>query len=402
MSRTPQITKLTVTDKRTGKPVARYMVRVDGGRDENGKRRQLKKRFRTEKEARQWLSETQSAVDAGTYVAKRKLTIRDLCSDYVAARHSLRPSSLSKLQYDLDVFVDHLGDKELQALTKSDIDQMVGSLRKGGSKTRAGRTRRPWGPDSINKVIATVRRVLDDAQAQGLVARNVAERVDTVRRDFSEPDAFTESEVRELFSMLDGGGDRLAHAWHLGMTGLRRGEIAGLRWSDVDFDGNTITVRNNRVMVGSQTAEGDTKTFTSRRVLPMPERVRAALLAARERQHAERDAVNALVGTKDARGYTRKSTGYADSGYVVVNEVGNPYAPAVLSRLWADMLKRNGFRHVKLHATRSTCATLMIADGVPAPVVAAWLGHRSISTTLARYWRAQSDHLDAAAKSAEW
>ncbi|WP_283378110.1 site-specific integrase [Gordonia alkanivorans] len=412
-----------VLDKRTGKSVPRYMVRVDGGVDpETGKRRQLKKRFRTEREARQWLSETQNAVSTGAYVPRRKVTVEQLCSDYVAARHNLRPSSLAKLNYDVDVIVDHLGHKQLQALTKSDVDHMVSSLRNGGGKTRTGRVRRPWGPDATNKVIATVTRILDDARAQGLVARNVAERVDSVRRDFQRIEAFTEREVRELFTLIDRPclppqgtnhrrekdtdaaeyGDRLAHAWHLGMSGLRRGEIAGLRWSDVDFDAGRITVENNRVMVGAETAEGDTKTITSRRVLPMPDRVRTALLAAQSRQADERAAINDLAGTKDARGYERRIGAYEETGYVVVNELGKPYAPTVLSRLWREMLNRYGFRHVKLHATRSTCATLMIADGVPITVVAAWLGQKDSSVTLRRYATAHPEHLTDAARSVDW
>lgn len=416
----PQIKK--TDDKR--KP---YVVRVDAGTDPaTGNRRQLRRKFRTEREARDFLSETQSKVSAGQFVARQKLTVKDACANYVAARHNLRETSRAKLEYDLSAFVDHLGDTEIQKLTKTDIDRMVSSLVKGGSKTANGRKRKPWGPDTTNKTIDAARRVLADAQAQGLTARNVAEHVDHVRREYKQPDAYTESEVQQLFSLIDrecieptgpnhGGGkqrrttkpnpkdhgDRLAHAWHLGLSGLRRGEIAGLRWSDVDFDKGTLSIENNRVMVGARAAEGDTKTITSRRVLPMPPRVVRALKAAQIRQSAEADVIESVAGTRNARGYVRKTV-YRDSGYVVVNEIGEPYAPVVLSRLWAEMLARYGLRHVKLHASRSTCATLMVAEGVPVTVVAAWLGQRDSSVTLRRYAVAHPEHLTSAASVADW
>jgi integrase len=75
--------------------------------------------------------------------------------------------------------------------------------------------------------------------------------------------------------------DRLAHAWELALSGLRRGEVAGLRWADVDLDAKTLTIRNNRVDAGGSAVENDPKSAMSRRTPPLPDRLVAVLKAAK-------------------------------------------------------------------------------------------------------------------------
>jgi len=84
---------------------------------------------------------------------------------------------------------------------------------------------------------------------------------------------------------------------------------------------------------------------------------------------------------------------------VVSIEVGEPYSPAVLSRYWRDTVKAAGVRHIKLHAARHTCATLMHLQGVPVAVIAAWIGHEDASLTMRRYAHSQDDALRMAGES---
>lgn len=270
-------------------------------------------------------------------------------------------------------------------MTKADIDKMVKSLTEGGTTTPRGRARRPWGSRATNKVIASSARLLEDAKRQGLVARNVAEHVSRVATAHRDMASFTEDEVRQLLSSIE--DDRLAHAWHLALSGMRRGEIAGLRWSDVDMDARTLTIRNNRVSAGGRSVEGDPKSFTSRRTLPIPERLHAALVVARERQRVERGVVGSA---------------YRSGTYVVSNEIGDAYSPAVLSRYWRDMLVRVGMRHIRLHDARHTCATLMHLQGVPVSVIAAWIGHADASLTMRLYAHSQDDALRRAASVVDY
>lgn len=214
--------------------------------------------------------------------------------------------------------------------------------------------------------------------------RSSAERVEPWRLVIAEAhkdlDTYTEAEVQALLAAIE--ADRVGHAWELALSGLRRGEIAGLRWADVDFDAKTLSIVNNRVMAGGASVENDPKSVASRRTLPLPDRLVSVLRSAKARQSAERLALGA--GAFE---------------YVVSNEAGEPYSPAVLSRYWRDAVKAAGVRHIKLHAARHTCATLMHLQGVPIAVIAAWIGHKDASLTMRLYAHSQDEALKAAGDS---
>jgi len=379
----PQIKKVDILDRSTGKTVVRYRVKVDvGAHPETGKRQQAKRHCRTEQEARKVLAELQNKAVTGTYVSPSKVTVEQVCANYIAGRHNLRESSLSKLAYDLAPLRERHGKLPVQKLTKAHVDKLVTDLVAGGTRTAKGRTRRPWSPVAVNKVIATIDQVLDDALDQKIVTSNVAAKVARVSSAQKDVDTFTITEVEQLRAQF--AKDRIGHAWELALYGLRRGEIAGLRWADVDLKAMTLAVANNRVSAGGVTVENDPKSHASRRELPLPARLATVLRAAKKRQAAERLALGEHYGSGD---------------YVVSNEIGEPYNPAVLSRYWADAVKAAGVRHIKLHGGRHTAATLMHLDGVPVAVIAAWIGHSDPTLTLRVYAHSQDDALKAAGQS---
>lgn len=375
----PQIKKISVTDRTTGKAVVRYQVTVDAGISQaTGKRQQVRRRYATERLARDALSAIAEAAMKGVFVARSAVTVDRVCADYLASRHKLRATSLSKLAYDLAPLRERHGGLAVQRLTKAHIDALVKDLLAGGTKTGKGRTRRPWSAVAVNKTVQAIAMVLADAQRQGRVPRNVA----GVAVEHNAVDTYSEPEVGVLLSAI--ATDRLGHAWELALSGLRRGEIAGLRWADVDLEGRTLTIANNRVSAGGRTVENDPKSATSRRTLPLPERLVFVLRSARTRQARERLALGADGGAWE---------------YVVSDEAGEPYSPAVLSRYWRDTVNAAGVRHIKLHAARHTCATLMHLQGVPVAVIAAWIGHKDASLTMRLYAHSQDDALRMAGES---
>jgi integrase len=376
----PQIKKIEVTDRKTGKTIVKYQLRVDAGENPTtGERQQVKRRFNTEKEARAALAEIADQASKGTFVARAALTVEQMCMDYVTGRHNLRQTSSAKLEYDLWPLRERHGGLPVQRLTKAHLDALVADLVAGGTKTAKGRTRRPWSAVSTNKAIDTWAMVLADAQQQGLVTRNAAEHIAHVAARHKEVDTYTEEEVKKILAAIV--DDRLAHAWELTLAGLRRGEIAGLRWVDVNLGGKTVSIVNNRVSAGGRTVENDPKSATSRRTLPLPDRLVSVLKAAKARQAVERLALGAAYGSGE---------------YVVSNLRGEPYAPGVLSRYWVKMLKAAGVRHIKLHGGRHTSATLMHLQGVPVAVIAAWIGHKDASLTMRLYTHSQTEALKAA------
>src|ERR1700741_2263402 len=94
-------------------------------------------------------------------------------------------------------------------------------------------------------------------------------------------DTYTEAEVQALLAAIE--ADRVGYAWELALSGLRRAEIAGLRWADVDFDAKTLSIINNRVMAGGTSVENDPKSVASRRTLPLPDRLVSMLRTAEAR-----------------------------------------------------------------------------------------------------------------------
>jgi integrase len=151
-------------------------------------------------------------------------------------------------------------------------------------------------------------------------------------------------------------------------------------WSS-DLAAKTLNITNNRVSAGGKTTENDPKSVMSRRTLPLPDRLVVVLKAAKAGQAAERLALRHEGGAW---------------AYVVSNEIGEPYSPAVLSRYWRDTVKAVDVRHIKLHGARHTCATLMHLSGVPVAVIAAWIGHKDASLTMKLYAHSQDGALKAA------
>ena len=150
--------------------------------------------------------------------------------------------------------------------------------------------KRPWAANSINPMLNLISRVLADLVKQGALARDVAALVKRLKRPEAKLATFSEKEVRQLLRHVE--NDRLGHAWHLALCGLRRGEISGLEWSDCqldnDRDAGTVTIAHNRVSAGGKVHDTDPKTERSARTLPLAPALAKALKRAKALQAAER------------------------------------------------------------------------------------------------------------------
>lgn len=385
----PQIKQIAVLDRASGKKVVRYQLTVDTGVDPaTGKRRQLRRRFTTEKAAREELGRVQGGVQTGTYVHASKLTVDDVCEQWLGSKHSLKPSTLAGHRSKLKVLRAELGHVELQKLSKADLDGLVGRLRNGEAKD----TKRKWSPRSCNYLLYLITAVLDDQMRQGNVVRNVGDLVDRVAGD---PKTFRTLTSKEQLKILD-HECRDRHLWTLALYGLRRGEISGLRWHNVNLTdkpvgegdellpAKSLRVVENRVAFGNTIVTGTPKSKASRRTLPLPDDVVDVLKAAHKRQVQERLAFG---------------PGYGEGGYVACDELGQPHNPNLLYFRWGRMLETLKITHVRLHDARHTCGTLMHLRGVPIAVISAWLGHASAAFTMAVYAHSQDDALKDAANS---
>ena len=224
--------------------------------------------------------------------------------------------------------------------------------------------------------------VLKDQMRQGHVVRNIADLVDRIPADPKPPDTFTSAELQTVLAYVD--GDRYAIAWQLALTGLRRGEVAGLCWSDVDLDARTLQISSTRLRFGKHVIEDTPKSRAGRRTLRYLITWQPACDSARAIQAADK----LLLGEE-----------YAPSGFVVVNEWGAALSPHALTSRCPRMLKAAGVRHIRYHDARHTCGTLMHLQDVPIAVISAWLGHASKAFTMQTYVHSQPEALAMAAQS---
>lgn len=174
----------------------------------------------------------------------------------------------------------------LQRLEKAHVDALVTSLVAGGLKLSNGRPRRKWSPRSLNLMLTVLQMVLEDAMRQGWVVRNVAHLVDRVPHTKREMQTFTERDVRKLPKAAE--SDRLEAAWHLALSGLRRGEVCGLTWDDIDLSAGLLIIQRTRVRVDGVVQESTPKTAKGNRVLPLPDSLTRVLKRARKRQNEDR------------------------------------------------------------------------------------------------------------------
>ncbi|MDZ7918144.1 MAG: site-specific integrase [Rhodococcus sp. (in: high G+C Gram-positive bacteria)] len=392
----PQIRKITVRDRKSHKPLIRYQVTVDTGTrtavemDADGvprtvsKRTQTRRRYKTEQEARTALAATLNSVNDGLYVHTSELNVEMAIEYWLTSKHSLKPSSLHGHRTNLRPVVSELGQIPIQKLTKPHIESLVKALRAGGLPTPQGRPRKPWSARTVNYMLGLLASVLQDQMRQGNIVRNVAAMVDRLPSEAREMDTLSKTEAAKLLAHV--GREPMPQAWQLAMHGLRRGEIAGLRWSDVDLAKSKLKIANTRIAVGSTIIEGPPKTKKSRRTLPLTKPLAAALKAAKAQQAQEKLALGEH---------------YQDSDYVVRLPTGLPVHPNLLTFRWKKILESAGLKHVRLHDARHTCATLMHLQGIPIAVIAAWLGHASAAFTLSVYAHSQEEALMEAASSFE-
>lgn len=346
-----------------------------------GRRRQTRRRFRTVDEALDAYREIATDAKRGTYVARSSVSVKELCESWLESRHGLRSTTLAGYRGALKPAMDAFGSLPVRLLEKRHIVDLVSALQASDGKRADGKPRRPWRPRTVNLLLFVLNSVLEDALRQGLVVRNVAHLVDRLPQTRVETPTFTRAEVSRLLVAIHNSD--MEHAWHLALYGLRRGEVAGLRWDDIDADLKRLTVRRARVSVDGAVEVSEPKSERSGRTLPISRNLREVLQRAQARQLLDAE----LAG--DA---------YDRSGYVVVNKLGAPIHPDSLSGWWELVLADAGLPKIRLHDARHTCGTLLHLQGVPTAIISAWLGHADAAFTMRVYVHSQPEVLDEVAK----
>jgi integrase len=210
----------------------------------NGRRRQRSKGgFRTRKDAERYLREQLVSLDAGTYMAPHKLTVATyLAEQWLPAMQArgLRPSTLERYEDHVRCAITPaLGGLPLQGLMPTHLNKLYGDLR------TAGRA-----PKTIRNIHGVLSKALADAERWGLVGRNAARLADVPAVARPKLRVWSPEQTRAFLAAV--ANDRLFAAWLLAATtGMRRGELLGLRWEDIDLDTGVVRVAQARVRAGN-------------------------------------------------------------------------------------------------------------------------------------------------------
>lgn len=334
-----------------------------------GRRQVWRSGFRTRAEAasaeRRFLVDVEDEVSAD--VAPLGPTVGEFLVDWLGQSAATRRATTS-VQYDRLVhlhMVPHLGEIRLRDLDPAAVRGWHSMLLAKPSHWGGG----VLSPTTVRAAHRVLRRALQDALRWELIDRNPCDAVIAPRKADVEMQAWDAGQARAFLHAVK--GDRLAAMWRLFVvTGMRRAEVAGLRWLDVDLDAGRLSVRSTRVLVYSHVEVVEPKTRRSRRAVLLDPVTVAALMAHRDRQAAERQ---------------RAAEAWTDTGYVFVKENGEPLDPDRISHLFGLWVARSGLPKIRLHDLRHTAATLALSAGVHPKVVSERLGHSSIAITLDTY-----------------
>lgn len=349
-----------------------YIV-VEASRGPDGKRRQhwhavpVSKPGRrpTTREIDRFKVELFGRLDQGAYVAPKRQRLDGFVEQWLAAIQ-VAPATRVSYRRKLSHVVNRIGHLQLTDVDAGVLNGLYRQLAGVGLSDA-----------SIRVVHKVVHKLFRDAVRWGRLAVNPADRADPPKDRGRETPMVTWS-ASELRNFLhDSSGERYEPAWAvLALTGMRRGELLGLRWSDVDLDASRMTIQQARVMVGERPEKGPTKSGRARVISLDPDCV-----AALRRQRAQQASDRLLLGP-----------GYSDQGYVFSHHDGRPHHPHVFSRQFTRRLDRYNRQHpgaelpgLSVHGLRHTWATLALRANVPAKVVSERLGHSSTVITLNVY-----------------
>jgi len=368
----------------------RYRFVLDVGRRPDGGRRQLTVTKNTLKEARAEYGRLLTAKNSGTLIVPNKITVEQWIEEWLKLKaEDVEVTTLNSYVTTLKPARKRLGHIRLQELTEEDVVAWVKWLLTEG-RVRPRQGNKGLSTTSADMALGRLKEVLNRAVTKRLVGLNVAaevsipskaRRADRKARPRVKP--WNSAEVRAFVAGIR--EERLFAAFLLSLMGLRPAEVCGLRWSDIDFAERILVVDNTRTMINNnEVVEKDTKSASSDRDLPLPTLLFDALKKFRALQAAEKLALG---------------QDYLESGYVLVDEMGQPLNVRLLRVEAKKLMDKLGMRKVRLYDARASCLTFLANEGVPRHILARWAGHGNPKTTERFYLKPDVEDLRGAAES---
>lgn len=339
----------SIYQRKNGRWVAQ--VRIKGER--------LAKSFGTQKECRAWIKLIQVQIENGLHLDATKLGVGEYLNQWLKdIEGTIKPKTLS--QYE-GIVRNHLAPKlgmlKLGDLQPYHIQQVYSNLKEKGHSQR-----------NVQLTHSVLHRALVMAERQGLIGRNPVKAITPPKVLQKEMKVLNDNQVRQL--LIAAQADRYEALYHLAITtGLRQGELLGLKWGDIDWSANTLQVKRQlQRMKGEGLVFSPPKTKAGLRLVQLGSGGMRLMAEHRKRQDIERQRLD-----------------WQENEMVFPSMVGTPTGQRNLHKFFKRMLKKAGLPDIRFHDLRYTAATLMLMNGIPLIVVSRRLGHSKPSVTLDIY-----------------
>jgi integrase len=388
----------------------RYSIVIDLPKKSDGSRQQKWFKFNgTLAQAERYMTGLLHEINKGVYREVQAISFRDYADEWIANPPTPLQTKTAERYAEIirTHFVPELGLVMVRDLTAKHTDLAFTHWRRHGNR----RTGRGLSETTLRHYRHLLKAMLADAVDRGYAATNpmhserrkvqpkqtspkmevlTAEQVHTLVEEAKNPwRANISTEPRDRTPSRVFANNRLAYAVEFAVrSGLRRGEICGLKWSDLDFKKSTITVQRSLEETEGGVFEKSTKN-DGIRSFKLGNRAMMVLAA----QRSEQNELKKRLGKS-----------FDDKGYVFSEPLGGFWKPEALGKAFVALLTRMrkrdpSFPRVRLHDLRHTCATLLIEAGVPLKTVSGILGHSTIAITADLYGHRTAAMDDAAAKA---
>lgn len=350
-------------DKKRGLWVGRVFV----GFDAQGKRVNKTVYGKTRREVETKVAELVTQQAKGMLVKPEKVTLDDYLDRWLAyVKPSVRPATHRGYEDALEHARRHLGKVEIGKLNPLAVQEFYSRLRE--ETYRRGHTVRRYGERTVQLVHAVLREALQQAVKWRLIHENPVQHVEAPRPKKYRPNLLPPERMAEFLEKIK--DDPWYPVFFTALaTGMRRGELAGLRWPFVDLQRGTITVQETRIVVRKVTT-GEPKSGYGERTFKIGEDLVEMLRVHKARQE------------RLARELGEEWKG---SDYVFTNRRGEPYYPTSIYTALQRLLTKHGFERIRLHDLRYSYVSMARRAGVPLEVVSRRVGHHSPAFTANQY-----------------